>query len=569
MNRNDNIRKINLSNFRYKTILFRTCIVLCIVLLAINVCLSLKYGASMFSIGNMQLPVSSLNGCIMVVVNLLCIVMVLIDRRKGLICSSLFLGFSIVGSARSAIVNRVLAPAPGTFNAIIFLIAIILISQQIKYSNQMAVTDNVTGLLNRYGFDRDIRKKIWFNEKGRVVFLHLDGFWPVNANLGRKYGDELLAIVANRITSALGDKGVPYKIEAAEYALILPESADCKAIVSKIISSIEETITLNKDGVPSNCYLSARAGIAEFVDNSTDADTIMKRADIAMNYAMKSGNLKICEFNLEMKESLDRQVQVERLVKDSLRNGWFYLVYQPQYTIEDKRLRGFETLIRMNVPNGERVSPAEFISISEMSDLVLDIDRFVIRRAIEEFREMCYSSGNTLTLAINISAKDIARSGFADKILAIIDELSFPPECLEIEITEYSFAEEGNHTIENIKILRDNQIMIALDDFGTGYTSLGQLMKLPINLVKIDKSLIDNIVLNEMNMDFVKSVIYMGHLMDAEVIAEGVEYDNQVECLKELDCDFVQGYIWGKPMELDEACELANAFYDNLKHIHG
>lgn len=563
------MRKINLSNFRYKTILFRTCIVLCLILLAINVTLSLKFGSSMFSIGNMQLPVSSLNGCTMVVVNLLCIVMVLIDRRKGLICSSLFLGFSIFGSARSAIVNRVLTSAPGTFNAIIFLIAIILISQQIKYSNHMAVTDTVTGLLNRYGFDRDIRKKIWFNERGRVVFLHLDGFWPVNANLGRKFGDEILTIVANRIKSAIGDRGTAYKIEAAEYAVILPENEDYVLLVSKIISTIEETITLNKDGVPSNFYLSARAGIADFVDNSTDADTIMKRADIAMNYAMKSGNQKYCLFNNEMKDTLDRQVHVERMVKDSLRNGWFYLVYQPQYTIEDKRLRGFETLIRMNAPGGEKISPAEFISISELSDLVLDIDRFVIRRVLEEFREVCYSSGNTLTLAINISAKDIARAGFADKLLAVVDELSFPPECLEVEITEYSFAEEGNHTIENIRLLRENQIMIALDDFGTGYTSLGQLMKLPINLVKIDKSLIDNIVHDEMNMDFIKSVIYMGHLMDAEVIAEGVEYDNQVECLKELDCDFIQGYIWGKPMELDEAKELANGIYDNLQHFHG
>ena len=107
--------------------------------------------------------------------------------------------------------------------------------------------------------------------------------------------------------------------------------------------------------------------------------------------------------------------------------------------------------------------------------------------------------------------------------------------------------------------------MIALDDFGTGYTSLGQLMNLPINLVKIDKSLIDNILRNDVNMDFVKSIIYMGHLMDAEVIAEGVEHDNQVECLKTLDCDFIQGYIWGRPMEYDEARELAFGVYDQSR----
>ena len=508
-------------------------------------------------IGDMKLLSSSVNGCIQVVLCLMCIIMVLTDRKKGLVWSYIILGISVAGSLRSVVVSHNLSTAPGTFSAIMFLIAITLISQQIKYSNIMAVTDSITGLLNRYGFDRDIRKKIWFNERGRVIFIHLDGFLPVNANLGRKYGDELLTIVANRIKTVLDDKGSAYKIEGAEYAVILPESADYNSVVNALIKSIEDTITLNKDGVPSNIYLSAFVGIADFVDSSTDADTIMKRADIAMNYAIKSSTRKYYVFNDEMKEKLEHQLYVERMIKDSLRNGYFYLVYQPQFTLEDKRLRGFETLIRMSAPGGVRIAPSELIGVAELSDLVLDIDRFVLKRAMEEFREICYSSGNTITVAVNISAKDIARAGFAEKVLAVIDEVRFPPECLEIEITEYSFVEEGSHTIENIKMLRDNQIMIALDDFGTGYTSLETLMKLPINLVKIDKSLIDNLVRNEMNMDFVKSVIYMGHIMDAEVIAEGVEYENQIESLKELDCDFIQGFIWGKPMEYDEAREYA------------
>lgn len=538
------------------------CIVIAFLLFGINVFLSVRFRGSMLSVGDMQLPISSLNGCLQVVMSLMCIMLVLGDNKKGLIWSYVFLGLSIFGSVRTMVVTRSLMTAPGTFNAIIFVIAITLIAKQIGISNRMAVTDSVTGLHNRYGFDRDMRRKIWFNERGRVAFIHLEGFLPVNANLGRKYGDELLTIVANRIRTVLDGKGAAYKIEGAEYAVILPESADCDTIMGNVIKSIEETITLNKDGVPSNCYLTAFVGVAEFIDNSTDADTIMKRADIAMNYALKSGKIKLATFNTEMKELLERQTYVERLVKDSLRNGWFYLVYQPQYTIFDKRLRGFETLIRMNVPGEVKITTAEFIAIAEMSDLVLDIDSFVLATAMREFRELCYLSGNTITLAVNISAKNIARPGFADKLLEVVAEQNFPAECLEVEITEYSFAEEGNYTLENIKKLRDNQIMIALDDFGTGYTSLEQLMKLPVNLVKIDKSLVDNLVRNEVNMDFVKSVIYMGHIMDTEVIAEGVEYDNQVECLKELDCDFVQGYVWGKPMVYDEARELADEQYN-------
>ena len=548
------------SNFRYKTIVQRLCIVLNALLLGLNAVLSIRLKGSNLKLGSVELPASSLNGCIQVVMCLLCIILVLIDCKKGLIWSYVFLGLSVIGSLRTAFITRNLMTVPGTFNAIIFLIAISLIAKQIKVSNKMAVTDSVTDLLNRYGFDRDMHKKIWFNERGRVAFIHLEGFLPVNANLGRRYGDELLKIVANRIRTVLDKNSSAYKIEGAEYAIIMPESVDSEDMIRSVIRSIEQTITLNKDGVPSNCYLTAYAGLAEFVDNSTDADTIMKRADIAMNYAIKSGKTKIASFNDEMKETIERQLYVERHIKDSLRNGWFYLVYQPQYTMYDKRLRGFETLIRMNAPDGAKIPPGEFIPIAELSDLVLEIDRFVLERALKEFSEICYASGNTITLAINLSAKNIARPGFAEWLLELVDKVQFPPECLEVEITEYSFAEEGNYTIENIRKLRDNQIMIALDDFGTGYTSLEQLMKLPVNLVKIDKSLIDTLLRNDVNMDFVKSVIYMGHLMDAEVIAEGVEYENQVECLKELDCDFIQGYVWGEPMEYDEARELADTY---------
>ncbi len=551
------------SNFRHKKTVQTICAILCVLILAANAILSMKFKGSMMNLGNMQLPISSLNGCLQVVLSLLCIIMVLADAKKGLIFSYIFLGLSILGSVRTMFATKSLMTAPGTFNALIFIIAISLIAKQIKESNRIAVTDSVTGLLNRYGFDREVGKMIYANNRGRVAFIHLEGFIPVNANLGRKYGDEILTVVANRIRTVTQERGQTYKIEGAEYAIIMPEATDYAALLRSVIAIVEETITLNKDGVPSNCYLTAFAGVAELTGNSDDADTIMKHADIAMNYAMKSGKEKIAIFNDEMKELLERQLYVERLVKDSLRNDWFYLVYQPQYTIFDKRLRGFETLIRMNAPGGVHIPPAEFIGIAELSDLVLDIDRFVLGRAMREFREICYSSGNTITLAVNISAKNIARPGFADKLLELVKETRFPPECLEVEITEYSFAEDANNTIENIKKLRENQIMIALDDFGTGYTSLEQLMKLPINLVKIDKSLVDNLIRNEMNMDFVKSVIYMGHIMDAEVIAEGVEYDNQVECLKELDCDFVQGYVWGRPMEFDEARELADTEYDN------
>ncbi len=555
------MKNFQLINNKLRKLLFGLCIVLSAILFVASTVVSMRFGTAMLPVEHIMLPVSSLNGCMQALMALIGIIMVLIDRKKGLVTACIFMGLSLAGAVRAIIVSGNLSSAPGAFNALIFILAIIMISGQIKYSNEMAVTDSVTGLLNRYGFDRVLRRKLWQNEKGCIVFIHVDGFGPVNSNLGRRYGEELMTVVANRIENVIPAKCSAYKIEGSEYAIMMPESVAPDDIINKVMATIKQPITINKEGISSNCYLGAYVGAAEYGGSVDDVDTVLKHADIAMNYARKSGKNTFFMFDDAMKESLQRQVVVERLVKDSLKNGWFYLVYQPQYTVSDKRLRGFETLIRMNVPGEEKVPPSEFISIAELSDLVLEIDQYVLDRSMRELREICYSSSNTITLAVNISAKDIARAGFADKVLEVVARNEFPPECLEIEITEYSFAEEGNHTIENIKILRDNQIMIALDDFGTGYTSLGQLMNLPINLVKIDKSLIDNLIRNEMNMDFVKSIIYMGHLMDAEVIAEGVEHDNQVECLRNLDCDFIQGYIWGRPMEYDEARELAYDAY--------
>ena len=187
------------SNIRNKKTVQIICVVFCILILATNAILSVRLQGSMLTLRGMQLPVSSLNGCLQVVLSLLCIILVLADAKKGLIYSLLFLGFSVFGSVRTMFVTKSFSTAPGTFNALIFVIAISLIAKQIKESNRIAVTDSVTGLLNRYGFDRDIEKMIWVNGSGRVAFIHLEGFLPVNANLGRKYGDEILTVVANRI----------------------------------------------------------------------------------------------------------------------------------------------------------------------------------------------------------------------------------------------------------------------------------------------------------------------------------------------------------------------------------
>ena len=254
-----------------------------------------------------------------------------------------------------------------------------------------------------------------------------------------------------------------------------------------------------------------------------------------------------------MENMEEKQREAEFLVKEALKNGYFYLVYQPQFTSKDRKLRGFETLIRCRNPDGLIVNPSFFIPAAENTNLIIQVDEFVLITAMNEFKPLLESSSKDLTLSINVSAKNIGSTDFIPRIRSIIENTGFPPEKLEFEITEYSFAESLEITVSNIQKLREMGIKIALDDFGTGYTSIKQLMNLPINLLKIDKSLIDDIEKNQSMQDMIDSVIYMGHIMNCEVISEGVEKNDQLDFLVRHNCDFIQGFVWSQPLSYEDA----------------
>lgn len=527
-----------------------------LLLVALSALLAVRFNGGDIHIGAITFPVNSLNGSIQTLVFVVCIGMVLAEYKRGRILALIVMTISLVGSIRAVITSQSMTSLPGTLNALINIIAIFLIANQIAVTEKISVTDYVTDLTNRYGFEAELQRRVAKRQSGAIIYLHLEGFLFINANLGRRYGDIVLHITAQRILKTLGTKGKAYKIDGAEYAILLSSQDDAIELANKLIESVEEALVVNVDDLTTNCYMTAFAGIVTFGEEDKDADALMINADIAMNHATKSKDTKICIYNEDIKKMLERQVELEGLIKEALEKDYFYLVYQPQFTIAEKRLRGFETLIRMRLPDGTVVPPGEFIAAAEKSDLILDIDALVLRRAMVQFKDLCLSSGNTFTISINISAKDISTPGFAERLLKTVERIGFPAECLEIEITEYSFADSMNQTIENIQILRENNILIALDDFGTGYTSLEQIINLPVNLLKIDKSLIDNVVRSELNRDFIKTVIYMGHLMDCEVIAEGVENEDQLTMLERLGCDFIQGFVWSRPLYFEDAAAL-------------
>lgn len=498
---------------------------------------------------------SAFNGVIMAFQFLTCLMMVKIDYTYGGHVSFILITFSIINLCLRIFKSHNIAPMPGVFNMSIYLVTLTILTKQFIIRDKEAVTDFLTGLSNRRGLYNILETKIEDNNPFYVVYLDLGNFKMINDNYGHTYGDSLLRLVTLRINMVLGKSGVATRIGGDEFVLIINGDCDVMALITKLIDVICDKSSVYLNGTQIDSYLTAYAGIAKYPDDATNAESLIKYADIAMYRAVKSKTDRIYTFTKDMEKSLIRKMELEKLIKDALVYDYFYLVYQPQYELEGKKLRGFESLLRLKTPEGVFVSPGDFIPIAEKGDLILLIDDYVINRAMREYKEIVQNTD--LTISVNVSAKNIGSIGFPEKIKGYLDKVGFPAKNLEIEITEYCLVQSVETTIENIKALRAMGIQIALDDFGTGYTSLSYLAKMPINLLKVDKSLIDDIENSEKSRDFVNAVISMGHLMGCEVISEGVENESQLEILHDQNCNFIQGYVWGKPLEYEVAKELA------------
>ena len=524
-----------------------------------------RYTASaingMVEVAGQKLPVNSVNGTLQVAMGILCILLVMVDYKYGFTLAVIMILISLVGCLRGLFIKQNLGVIPGVFNNFIQLASIWIISGQFSISNYKRITDKVTGLQNRYGFEEYLEKKLANKARGSLLYIHLEGVTDVNTKYGRAYGDELLRIVASRISTIVGSKGRAFRLGGPEFAVLMYSDLDSMTVSEAIIESVESRTVITVDGTERTCYINASIGVSSNIDKKLSGAEAMKNADVAMTFAFRNQKQKICIYNEDIKKQVERRSEIEKLIKESLEKNYFYLDYQPQFTSRDKKLRGFECLLRMKLPDGQLVSPGEFIPIAEASSLIIDVDRYVLKRAMTEFRDICEKSQYNLTLSINVSAKGIAQPDLVGRLLKTVNEINFPISCLELEITEYSVADSSEKTINNIKRLRDLGMKIALDDFGTGYTSMAQLMKTPVDLLKIDKSLIDCISKDERHKDFVDTVLYLGRIMNCAVIAEGVESDSQLQILKELNCDFIQGFVWGRPLAYATAIELAE---DNI-----
>lgn len=302
--------------------------------------------------------------------------------------------------------------------------------------------------------------------------------------------------------------------------------------------------------------LAVRAGVAEYPEAADTALKLVQCAEIVMQQAEKDGLSGIRYFDTAVLDKLTRELHIEKELQEALTDFSFDLNFQPQYDAKEQKLRGIEALVRWKGQDGIPISPLEFIPIAEKNGSMVSIGGWVVEESIRTFSIWKKKYDLNLILSINISSGQYREDGFTERLLGILKKYGINPEELELEVTESVLFEDFRTAMEKMSVLKDYGIRIALDDFGTGYSSLSYLKGLPVNTLKIDKELTDGI-LKDLNTGIMtESVIAMAKKMGFETIAEGVETKEQLIRLKELGCDYIQGYLLGRPMSGEDIEQL-------------
>ncbi len=321
--------------------------------------------------------------------------------------------------------------------------------------------------------------------------------------------------------------------------------------IGRFRAALEEPLTVSEI----DYRLQASFGYVTFPMDAATPDSLVTYADIAMNKAKSSGGARtIVRFTRDLL-SYEHELEIEQEIRSALEEDRVFYHLQPQFNI-DHQLRGFEALARIRGKDGKLISPGDFIPVAEKTGLVSKIDSTVFRKAAAFFGDVVRKSGSDITLSVNISVQHMMKNNFIAEVKSILEESRMPAEQIEIEITESIMIDSAENALRCLDEMKRLGLRIAIDDFGTGYSSLSYLNKMSADLLKVDKAFIDQMNATDSSRQYVAAIISIGHIMNLKVIAEGVEEGDQMETLRKIGCDFIQGFIWGRPMPPEDAEKL-------------
>ncbi|WP_395066440.1 EAL domain-containing protein [Paraburkholderia silvatlantica] len=459
-----------------------------------------------------------------------------------------------------------IAPVPDLDGRITHHIGIINdVTELIRYQEQLeyqANYDSLTLLPNRNLLRDRLQHALLAAQRHdtgvAVVFIDLDGFKNVNDSLGHSVGDRLLGVVAERLQRCTRTTDTVARHGGDEFVIVLTDTIDEKSLIGwmeRARALISEPVWI--DGT--ELYVGCSMGASVYPQDGSDAETLMKKADVAMYRAKDMGRNTFQFFEPEMNANVSARLNLERRLRRALRDSEFLLHYQPQVEIESGRIIGMEALVRWRDPEVGLVSPAQFIPVAEESGLIGPLSDWVLREACRQNRAWQLAGLPPVRVSVNFSAKTFHQRDIAQLVKDVLHETGLQACWLEIELTESTLMRNAEEAVSMLNELHALGIGIAIDDFGTGYSSLSYLKRLPVDRLKIDRSFVADIGTSSDDETITAAIIALAHELQLQVIAEGVETSAQFAFLRERACDELQGYFFAPPLPGDEAAALLRA----------
>jgi diguanylate cyclase (GGDEF)-like protein/PAS domain S-box-containing protein len=430
--------------------------------------------------------------------------------------------------------------------------------KRIRY---MAQHDVLTGLPNRALLQDRVTQAISQAYRDSklmaLLFIDLDNFKQINDSLGHLVGDDLLRLVAARLTQCVRRTDTVARLGGDEFVICLPgmdSGTDAALLAQKVLDSLETPFIIDEQEL----HAGASIGISIFPADGIDAEALMQAADTSMYHAKELGRANYQFFTPALNTAVQQRLLIESQLRQALPRNEFLVMYQPQVEIASGKIVSAEALIRWQQPIRGLISPMEFIPIAEDTGMILRIGEWVLREACGQVKRWRDAGHPEMGIAVNLSTRQVLQPGFARIVQGILDEIGLPPHALDMEITESVLMQPSDENIATLKDLANMGVRLSVDDFGTGFSSLSYLNRFPIHALKIDRSFVRGLEHDTSDRAITSTIIAMARNLHLKVMAEGVETSAQATFLVQNDCLLAQGYFYGKPLSAEEFGELLN-----------
>ena len=415
----------------------------------------------------------------------------------------------------------------------------------------MAYNDVLTGLPNRAGLRRYLEAEMQKTRDGQaagvVLFVDMDDLKSINDNFGHSLGDKVIVAAGRHIVEAVGENAFVSRVGGDEFVVVI-SGDEARKRAEQIAGETIQTVCKEYEVGGDKFHMSASVGVAIYPDDANEAEDILKKADSAMYAAKKAGRNCWRFYEPVLLQEAYEKMTLTNGLRHALERNELLLHYQPQVTATGDKIVGFEALLRWNSAEYGMMPPNRFIPLAEQSGLIVPIGQWVVREACRFARRLADKGRKDVHVAVNISPRQLRMDDFVDDVCTSINASGIEPRQLEIEITESVFIDSMTECVQKLSQLQAFGVGISLDDFGTGYSSLTYLKSLPVSVLKIDKSFIDKIIAEEMQLQVVGAIVNLGHTLGMTVVAEGVETKAQLSLLQSCQCDLVQGYVFSRPV---------------------